>query len=109
MVATTHSARHEVKYSGSPTTAAARSAALARDGPLVLAKEHLLAAIMPNALERDATSGAVSITSLDMNALALSGMVWAQDAASAGLHGAVPPAEDTRAHRERFLVWTTLM
>ena len=95
MVATTHSARHEVKYVGSPTTAAARSAALAKDGPLMLAPEHILAAILPEALERDASSGAVTISSLDMNALAFPGMMWASDAASAGVHGAVSPARWT--------------
>ena len=86
---------HEVRYVGSPTTANEKSKALAKDGPLRLAPEHMLAVLLPDALEPDATSGAVSISLLDMNGMALAGMLWAPDAASAGVHGAVIPARWT--------------
>ena len=53
----TNSALSDFKFAGNPTTNAARLKAMAYGGPLVIAHDHWLSAMMPDALADAAEGG----------------------------------------------------
>ena len=69
MTGTATSARYAVNYVGNPTTDAATMKALVEDGPLLLAKEHSLVQLLPDALTEDTTTGMMSFSLAESTAM----------------------------------------
>ena len=58
---TTHDSRHRVQVVGRPTTAGATVKALAGFGPLMVADDHVLARLLPDAFDRTTHAPAVAV------------------------------------------------
>ena len=74
---------------GDPSTDSAQAKALAAAGPLLFAKDHILAVAMPDAF--DTVSNAPKYTSdqVDMHSLIIPGAIFDQSVLSNGMHMAV--------------------
>ena len=92
MVATSAIAsRFAFKYVGNPTGAAAKMKALAYNGPLLIAADHALAALLPDALDTVANAPWLTIDMRDMLYMTVGGLLFAPEVAQAGMHMAVDP------------------
>ena len=87
----TSNAFTEFKFVGNPTTNAAKLKTLAHGGPLVVAQDHWLAAMMPEAFE-DATGGGKVVHMADLEQMVLDSMLLDGGVASKGIHFVVLPA-----------------
>ena len=63
---TTHDSRYRLQVVGNPTTAGATAKALAGAAPLMVAGDHVLALMLPDALDRVTHAPAVSISLIDV-------------------------------------------
>ena len=83
------SARYAMTLVGDPKTTNAKSKALANGGPLILAKEHVLAVMLPDAVDFDthAPNGVIDLT--DLQSAAIGGMLLELGAVHLGMHWSV--------------------
>ena len=81
----------DFKFTGNPTTNAAKLKALANGGPLVVAHDHWLPAMMPNAFA-DAAGGGKVVCMADFEAMGLDAMLLDDRVAKEGVHFVVLPA-----------------
>ena len=83
------SARYAVNYVGNPTTDATTMKALVEDGPLLLAKEHSLVQLLPDALTEDTATGMMNFSQADYQSLVVGGAIFDSDVGNGGTHFAV--------------------
>ena len=82
---------YDLKFVGNPATNAARLKALAHGGPLVVALDHRLTAMMPDAFG-DAPGGGKTVHMADLDQMVLDGMLIDTELAKKGVHFVVLPA-----------------
>ena len=87
----TSGALTDFKLAGNPTTNAARLKAMAHGGPLVIAHDHWLSAMMPDALA-DAAEGGKKVYMADLDQMVLDAMLIDSDVAKKGVHFGILPA-----------------
>ena len=87
----TSGALTDFKLAGNPTTNAARLKAMAHGGPLVIAHDHWLSAMMPDALA-DAAEGGKTVCMADLDEMVLDSMLIDSDVAIKGVHFGILPA-----------------
>jgi len=80
------------EYIGNPATADLQAKALANNGPLVVAADHRLVQMLPNAFNTVTHSPKVGITLMEWNSMFLSGVLFGPEVAEMGLHFWVQPA-----------------
>ena len=81
----------DFKFTGNPSTNAAKLASLAHGGPLVVANDHRLSAMLPDAFA-DAAGGAKTVCMADFEPMILDAMLLDVDVAKGGVHFVVQPA-----------------
>ena len=87
------SPKYAFNITGGPTTVAAKCKALAFAGPLIIAKEHVLAVKMPEAFgELPGHPDTLTTTMRDVVGMVIGGMGFARDVLDLGMHFAVEPA-----------------
>ena len=67
--------RYEMTLVGKPTTNNAKAKALAAGGPLVVAHDHVLAAMLPDALDRTTHAPHVVVRASDMHGACVGGLL----------------------------------
>ena len=92
MAGTIASARYAFAYVGNPRTNAEKMKALSAAGTLLIAEDHVLAEMLPGALDRQAGRVAVALT--DIHAGIMMGLLFEPDVSRGGMHLALelPPA-----------------
>jgi hypothetical protein len=85
----TSNPKFEIKYVGNPRSQDEKLASLASPGTLLVAKEHVLAKLLPDALDVESHSPAVGITIGDLHTMMLPGALLDGEAAKNGVHLAV--------------------
>ena len=78
--------KYAIKHVGNPTTDAARLKSLDFDGPLVVASDHMLAVLLPEALESAASAGDKTITTHMMQAGLMEGYILDARTRKGGMH-----------------------
>jgi len=86
---TATSARYAVHYVGNPASDAAKLRALGEDGPLLLAKEHMMVKLLPEALTEDAATAMMRFSLADFHSLILGGVLLDAEVGTGGMHFAV--------------------
>ena len=74
--ATTFTASHRVEYTVAATDKAARLKSLVGNGPLLVAEDHKLAKMLPEALDRTTHAPKVLITQWQLNKMMLGGALY---------------------------------
>ena len=82
---------YDLMFVGNPATNAARLKTLAHGGPLVVALDHRLTAMLPDAFH-DATGGGKTVYMADLEQMVLDGMLIDSELAKKGVHFVVLPA-----------------
>ena len=80
--------RFTIELTGNPATNAAKMKALAGIGTYILAKDHVLAMLMPEALN-ETQANKVTIRVVDVHKMLLPGITYSPDAAKGCLHFAL--------------------
>ena len=78
-------------FAGNPSTNAAKLKALAHGGPLVVATDHRLHAMMPDAFN-DAASAGKTVLMADFEAMIMDAMLIDSEITKDGVHFVVQPA-----------------
>jgi hypothetical protein len=78
--------RYEMTLVGKPTTHAATAKALANGGPLLIAPDHVLATMLPDALDRVSHAPQVVINTADMHGTFVGGMLFEPAITAQGMH-----------------------
>ena len=90
--------RYDMTLVGRPTTAAATAKALADGGPLLIAQDHVLAKMLPDALDRISHAPQVMIKTSDLHGTFVGGLLFEPAITTQGMHMSV-------VHRR----WTVLL
>ena len=90
--AATANAKYDFKYVGNPTTAPAMAKTLVNNGPLLVAKDHLLAAMLPEALDRTKHAPHAIINMIDVQSALIGGMIFDASIFESGVHFSVETA-----------------
>ena len=90
---TAHSipSKYAVKIPGNPSAPKAKAQALADDGHYILAQDHVLAQLMPDAFPTT-NDTSIKVPERCMKALTISGFVWSNDTVHNGMHFTLEPA-----------------
>ena len=80
--------RYKFKCAGGAADVATRLDNAGQAGPLHVAPEHMLAALLPDALDKTIAPPDVVLFITDLNGLILSGMVFGDDMLELGVHWA---------------------
>ena len=91
----TNNALTDFKFTGNPMTDAAKLESLAHGGPLVVATDHRLSAMMPDAFV-DASGGGKTVCMADFEPMFIDAMLLDVDVAKGGVHFVVLPARYKR-------------
>jgi hypothetical protein len=83
--------KYQLKFVGNPRTDEAKMKSLASAGPLLAAKEQVLAALLPDAWGREEHAPDVAIPMGDIHSIMLPGTLLDSTSAKQGLHMAVEP------------------
>jgi hypothetical protein len=83
--------KYQLKFVGNPRTDEAKMKSLASAGPLLAAKEQVLAALLPDAWGREEHAPDVAIPMGDIHSILLPGTLLDSTSAKQGLHMAVEP------------------
>ena len=78
--------KYAFQYVGSPRSEAAQLRSLDFDGPLEVAQDHMLAVLLPDALEDAATAGTKTITTHFMRGGLMEGYLLDADVRKGGMH-----------------------
>ena len=81
--------KYAFSYVGGHTTDAARVKSLTGAGPLTIARDHVLALLLPDAWEVDATTGRVDISQNDVHEFIIPGAMFDPNVGRGGVHFAV--------------------
>jgi hypothetical protein len=81
--------KYEVKFVGNQRTHDDKMKSLASSGTLLVAKEQVLAMLLPDALDRESHAPAVGINIGDLHAMLIPGALLDDEAAKGGVHLAV--------------------
>ena len=92
--------RYAVKFVGDPAGDAARSKSLAGLGPLLIAKDHIMARILPDAFDRESYAPDVVIHSTDVACAFFTNAAFATELADSGVHFAVKPGRWAAAFKD---------
>ena len=84
--------RYEMTLVGKPTTSNAKAKALAAGGPLLVAPDHVLAVMLPDALDRTTHAPQVVVRTTEMHGACIGGLLFEHAAAARGAHMAVEAA-----------------
>ena len=84
------------EYDGNPMTAVLQARALKNNGPLVVASDHRLVAMLPSALNLVTYAPKVGVALADWNAMFMPGVLFGPDVAENGIHLWVKPARCAR-------------
>ena len=94
MVAHAHtSPRFAFKIDGNPTSTTNKLKALGGNGPLMIATDHVLAALLPDALDDGGAANTKTIALSDTMAFVLGGCLLDGEVANNGMHLAMDPAK----------------
>ena len=85
-------ALYAVGYIGNPTSDSARMKTLAGAGPLLLAQEHMLVVMLPEAFDRTSQAPKVVVNLTDLHSLLFGGLLFDGDLVDKGAHLAVRAA-----------------
>ena len=80
---------YAIKFTGNPSTDAAKAKSLKQDGPLMIANDHVWAKMLPDALEKGAGENTKVISMTDAFGTVIPGALYSQLANDYGLHAAV--------------------
>ena len=80
------STAYAFRIHGDPTTPAAKAKALAGGGQLLIAKDHKLAALLPDALDATSKAPDVLVRTADVDGSFIAGALLAPDLAESGVH-----------------------
>ena len=81
-----------MSFVGNPTSNAAKAKALAKGGPLLIATDHVLAVMLPEALDRAAHAPHATIDMVDVQSALISGMIFDVGILESGVHFSVETA-----------------
>ena len=84
--------RYDMQLVGKPSTTSATAKAFAAGGPLMVAQDHVLAVMLPDALDRTSHAPHIIINTTDMHGACVGGLLFDPTAAALGVHLAVKPA-----------------
>ena len=79
-------AKYAFNFVGAPGDDAACALALASNGPLLVAQDHIMSAMLPDALDRHTHAPAVEIKINDVHGAIIAGSLIAADLVGCGLH-----------------------
>ena len=79
-------ATYAVQYIGNPATDAARLATLTHAGPLLLATEHLLVGMAPDAFDRTTNAPHVTVKTTQLLGMTFGGVLFDATVAAHGMH-----------------------
>jgi hypothetical protein len=83
--------KYLIEFTGNARDAAAKLKTLANSGPLAVSKDHKLAAMLPDALDRDSLAPKVAVRITDLHAMLIPGLIFESEAAKQGMHLAIDP------------------
>ena len=92
MAATHPATRYTMQFVGNPTTAAAKCKAMAKGGPLLIAPDQVLSAMLPDALDRTTHAPNVVINMIDVQSALVGGIVFEPGVMESGVHFSVETA-----------------
>ena len=81
-----------MQFVGNPTTPAAKCKAMAKGGPLLIAPDHVLSVMLPDALDRTTHAPHVVINMIDVQSALIGGTVFEPSVLESGVHFAVETA-----------------
>ena len=79
------------KYVGGPTTDANRSKSLTYNGPLLKSPDHVIAKLIPEALDVTSNAPLVTVQQRDMEYLITGSTLFDSQLYDLGMHGAITP------------------
>lgn len=91
-MATHPTTRYAMTFVGNPTTIAAKAKALAKGGPLKIATDHVLAVMLPDALDRTTHAPHATIQMIDVQGALIGGMIFDAGIFETGVHFSVETA-----------------
>ena len=105
------STAYAFRIHGDPTTPAAKAKALAGGGQLLIAKDHKLAALLPDALDATSKAPDVLVRTADVDGSFIAGALLAPDLAESGVHFTLDNVRSARFIKdidEAAFVWTPI-